>query len=35
MSTMSVGTQKSFVTRQRFEEEWRTRASGGPAVAKL
>jgi ribokinase len=33
LSTTSVGTQKSFITRERFEEEWRTRAAGGPAVA--
>lgn len=26
LSTMSVGTQKSFVSRDRFEEEWRARA---------
>ncbi len=26
LSTMNVGTQKSFVTRERFEEEWRARA---------
>jgi ribokinase len=26
LSTMSIGTQKSFVTRQRFEEEWRARS---------
>lgn len=25
LSTMGVGTQKSFVTRQRFDEEWRAR----------
>jgi ribokinase len=25
LSTMSVGTQKSFVTRERFEEEWAAR----------
>ena len=30
LSTMSVGTQKSFVTRERFEEEWRSR--GGEAA---
>jgi ribokinase len=33
LSTTSVGTQKSFVTRQRFEEEWQGRAAGGPAPA--
>jgi ribokinase len=27
LSTMSVGTQKSFVTRERFEEEWQSRAA--------
>jgi ribokinase len=27
LSTMSVGTQKSFVTRERFEEEWRLRSA--------
>jgi ribokinase len=27
LSTMNVGTQKSFVTRERFEEEWRSRAA--------
>jgi ribokinase len=27
LSTMSVGTQKSFVTRARFDEEWRSRAA--------
>ena len=26
LSTTGVGTQKSFVTRQRFEEEWQIRA---------
>jgi ribokinase len=25
LSTTGVGTQKSFVTRERFEEEWRAR----------
>jgi ribokinase len=30
LSTIAVGTQKSFVTRQRFEDEWRSRAAGGP-----
>jgi ribokinase len=25
LSTMGIGTQKSFVTRQRFEEEWQAR----------
>jgi ribokinase len=33
LSTTSVGTQKSFVTRQRFDEEWQSRAAGGPAPA--
>lgn len=28
LSTMSVGTQKSFVTRERFEQEWQARAGG-------
>lgn len=28
LSTMSVGTQKSFVSRERFEEEWRARMAG-------
>jgi ribokinase len=27
LSTTGVGTQKSFVTRQRFEEEWQIRAA--------
>ena len=27
LSTTGIGTQKSFVTRQRFEEEWRIRAA--------
>jgi ribokinase len=27
LSTMNVGTQKSFVTRERFETEWRARAT--------
>ena len=26
LSTMSIGTQKSFVTRERFDEEWKSRA---------
>ena len=26
LSTMSVGTQKSFVTRERFDEEWKARS---------
>lgn len=30
LSTMGVGTQKSFVTRQRFEEEWAARAGAAP-----
>lgn len=29
LSTMSVGTQKSFVTRERFEQEWQARAGRG------
>jgi ribokinase len=33
LSTTSVGTQKSFVTRERFEQEWRRRAAGGPTAA--
>jgi sugar/nucleoside kinase (ribokinase family) len=28
LSTTGVGTQKSFVTRERFEAEWRRRAAG-------
>jgi ribokinase len=32
LSTTSVGTQKSFVTRARFEEEWRRRA-GEPTTS--
>lgn len=32
LSTTGVGTQKSFVTRQRFDEEWQARATAGPAV---
>ncbi len=28
LSTTSVGTQKSFVTRERFEDEWKSRAGG-------
>lgn len=28
LSTMNVGTQKSFVTRERFEQEWQARAGG-------
>jgi ribokinase len=27
LSTMGVGTQKSFVTRERFDEEWRSRTA--------
>lgn len=27
LSTTSVGTQKSFVTRERFEEEWQRRSA--------
>lgn len=30
ISTMNVGTQKSFVTRERFEEEWLRRAGASP-----
>lgn len=30
LSTTSVGTQKSFVTRQRFDEEWQAREAGKP-----
>lgn len=30
LSTTSVGTQKSFVTRERFDEEWRQRAAAEP-----
>ena len=33
LSTMGVGTQKSFVTREQFDDEWRTRAAKGPLVA--
>jgi ribokinase len=33
LSTMRVGTQKSFVTREQFDAEWRTRAAEGPLVA--
>jgi len=29
LSTMNVGTQKSFVTRERFEDEWRARTATG------
>ncbi len=32
LSTTGVGTQKSFVTRERFDEEWQTRATGAPSV---
>ncbi len=32
LSTTSVGTQKSFVTRERFEDEWRAREAGGPGA---
>ncbi len=32
LSTTGVGTQKSFVTRQRFEDEWRSRAAAGPVA---
>jgi ribokinase len=31
LSTTGVGTQKSFVTRDRFEEEWRARAAVAPS----
>jgi sugar/nucleoside kinase (ribokinase family) len=27
LSTTGIGTQKSFVTRERFDEEWRRRAA--------
>jgi ribokinase len=30
LSTTAIGTQKSFVTRQRFEEEWHTRETAKP-----
>ena len=30
LSTTGVGTQKSFVTRQRFEDEWQTRQAAEP-----
>ncbi len=33
LSTTGVGTQKSFATRERFEDEWQRRAAGGPASA--
>ena len=33
LSTMGVGTQKSFVTREQFDQEWRARAAEGPLVA--
>ncbi|MCA1585280.1 MAG: PfkB family carbohydrate kinase, partial [Acidobacteria bacterium] len=33
LSTMNVGTQKSFVTRARFEEEWTARAGTTSAAA--
>lgn len=33
LSTRSVGTQKSFVTRERFEVEWRRRAPGAISPA--
>ena len=32
LSTMNVGTQKSFVTRARFEEEWSVRAGAAAAA---
>ena len=32
LSTTGVGTQKSFVTRQRFDDEWRARHAGEPPV---
>ena len=32
LSTTGVGTQKSFVTRQRFDDEWQIRAATGPLV---
>lgn len=31
LSTTSVGTQKSFVTRERFDEEWRSRSAAAAA----
>ena len=31
LSTTAVGTQKSFVSRQRFEDEWRARAAVAPS----
>ena len=31
LSTTGVGTQKSFVTRERFDEEWRSRAAVAPS----
>ncbi len=30
LSTTSIGTQKSFVTRERFDDEWRRRAATEP-----
>jgi ribokinase len=33
LSTMSVGTQKSFVTRARFEQEWQARQALGYVTA--
>jgi len=33
LSTTSIGTQKSFVTRQRFEDEWRIRAAAEPLAS--
>lgn len=31
LSTTGIGTQKSFVTRARFDDEWTARATAGPA----
>jgi ribokinase len=30
LSTTAIGTQKSFVTRERFDEEWRQRSAANP-----
>jgi ribokinase len=32
LSTTSVGTQKSFCSRARFEDEWRARAAAAPLI---
>ena len=32
LSTSGVGTQKSFVTRQRFDDEWQARTASGPVA---